>query len=199
MNSMKKWSMLAAVLLLAVAMVGCETYGQSAGLGAALGAGTGAVIGHQSGRALEGAAIGAIVGGLAGLVVHDVKARRTRSAQETAQEYQYVPAQGEKLALERVDVMPANTRPGNQIEISVQYALLGAGGGVQVRERRALLRNGQVLQEISSESFTRTDGTWVSAQEVRLPNDLAPGVYTVQVRVETAQSAISGMKNFTVE
>ena len=199
MRNMKNWLMLVMVLVVALAMVGCETYGQSAGLGAALGAGTGAIIGNQSGHAAEGALIGAVVGGLAGLVVHDIKAQKQRSAQETAQEYQYVPAQGEKLQLERVDVMPPSVRPGNQIEISVQYAILGTGGGVQVRERRALLRNGQVLQEISSESFTRTDGTWVSSQEVRLPSDLAPGVYTVQVRVETAQSAISSLKNFTIE
>lgn len=187
------------VAALAISMAGCETYGQAGGLGAALGAGTGAIIGHQSGRALEGAAIGAVVGGLAGLVAHDIKARRARTAQETAEAYNYQPAQGERLQLERVDVMPASVRPGNEVAAEVQYALLGSGGGIQVRERRALLRGGQVLQEISSESFTRTDGTWVSSQSFRLPNDIGPGAYAVQVVVETAQSRISGMKNFTVE
>lgn len=199
MKNMKQWMMLAMVVVVAAAMVGCETYGQSAGLGAALGAGTGAVIGHQSGRAAEGAAIGAIVGGLAGLVVHDIRVRQAQTAQQTAEEYQYVPAQGERLMLERVDVMPQIVRPGQQVEVSVQYAILGTGGGVQVREQRALLRNGQVLREVSSEVHTRTDGTWVSAQEIRLPGDLPPATYTFQVRVTTNQSTVSGMGNFTVE
>ncbi len=199
MRHIKKIGFGILVLVLAVTFAGCETYGQSAGLGAALGAGTGAVIGHQSGHAAEGALIGGALGGLTGLVVHDVKARRARSAQETAEEYQYAPAQGEKLQLEDVRVSPKSTRPGTMVSAEVQYALLGTGGGVQVRERRNLLKQGQLLRELSSETFTRPDGTWVSSQEFRLPNDLKPGVYTVQVRVETAQSAISGKTDFTVE
>ncbi|MFP4501894.1 MAG: YMGG-like glycine zipper-containing protein [Candidatus Hydrogenedentota bacterium] len=199
MRHIKKIGFGILVLVLAVTFVGCETYGQSAGLGAALGAGTGAVIGHQSGHAGEGAAIGAALGGLTGLVVHDVKARRARSAKETAADYEYAPDQGEKLQLEDVRVSPKSTRPGTMVSAEVQYALLGTGGGVQVRERRNLLKQGQLLRELSSETFTRADGTWVSSQDFRLPNDLDPGAYTVQVRVETAQSAISGMTNFTVE
>ena len=78
-----------------LALVGCETYGQGAGLGAALGAGAGAIIGHQSGHALEGAAIGALVGTAAGLIAHDIKARKQKSREQTVQEYNYQPSQGE--------------------------------------------------------------------------------------------------------
>ena len=48
-------------------------------------------------------------------------------------------------------------------------------------------------------AFTRDDGTWVSAQEFRLPGDLQPGVYTLNTRVTTAQSAVSGNATFTIQ
>jgi hypothetical protein len=189
--------------VLAVAMVfamaGCETYGQAGGLGAALGGGAGAIIGHQSGHALEGAAIGAVVGGLTGLIAHDIKARRAKSREETAAAYNYQPAQGEMLTFERTEVLPGTVRPGEMIESSVQYALLGTGSGIQVTESRALLRGDQVLSDLSSKGFTRQDGTWVSSQQFRLPGNLQPGQYTLLTRVNTAQSAISGRANFWVQ
>ena len=57
------------LLVVAVAALGCETYGESAGLGALIGSGAGAIIGNQSGHAGQGALIGAVVGGAAGLII----------------------------------------------------------------------------------------------------------------------------------
>ncbi|HNR32257.1 MAG TPA: hypothetical protein PKI11_15305 [Candidatus Hydrogenedentes bacterium] len=188
-----------AVVGLALVHIGCETYGQSAGLGALVGGGAGAIIGHQSGHALEGAAIGAALGAATGLIVHDVKARRARTAEETAQQYNYQPSQGLKLQIERSEVLPNFVARGNEVESQVQYALLGSGGGVEVTEKRTLLRGGQVVSELSSESFVRSDGTWVSSQRFRLPNDLQPGEYAVMQRVSTAQHVVSGTAPFTVQ
>jgi len=182
-----------------IGMAGCESYGQAAGLGAGIGAASGAVIGHQSGRALEGAAIGAAVGAAAGAVAHDIKVRRQRTREETMAAYNYQPAQGEMLTFEQTDIMPRTARPGELVETSVQYALLGTGGGTQVTEQRVLMRGEQVLAELSTKNFTRDDGTWVSTQPVRLSNNMSPGNYTIRTRVTTAQSAISGNANFYVQ
>lgn len=61
---------LAVVLILALAVAGCESMGPKATTGTLVGAGVGAVaggvIGHQVGSGPIGAAIGATVGGLAG-------------------------------------------------------------------------------------------------------------------------------------
>ncbi len=184
---------------LALSLNGCETYGEAAGLGAAVGAVGGAVIGHQSGHALEGAAIGAALGGATGAVAHKIKSNRQREAAETAAAYNYQPAQGEMLRFEGAQVMPKNARPGDMIEGRVQYALLGSGGGVQVQESRLLLRNGQVIAELSSETLTRTDGTWSSSQNFRLPNNQGPGLYTLETRVRTAKSSISGQDSSVVD
>jgi hypothetical protein len=190
-------------LVTAVAMIaavtGCQSYAQGGGLGAALGGAAGAIIGHQSGHALEGAAIGAVVGGLTGLVAHDIKAQKQKKREETAAEYNYQPQQGEMLTFERAEVLPPVVAPGEMFTVTMQYAILGTGNGVTVTETRTLMRDQEVIADLSSKGEVRTDGTWVSEQDFRLPTNLSPGIYTVVARAQTAQSAISGRANFTVE
>jgi len=198
---MKRSTKLIAVVLcagLALSAAGCQTYGEAAGLGAGVGAVTGAIIGNQSGHALGGAAIGAVAGGLIGLIAHDIKARKQKSQQETAQAYNYQPQQGEVLNFERSEVMPNAVRPGEMFTASTTYALLGTGPGVQVTEARQLLRGDQVIADVSSKSFTRNDGTWVSDQEIRMPTDAQPGQYMLVTRVNTVKSSISGRAQFAV-
>ena len=199
MKKDSRFLLFVAVITLAIVHLGCETTGQSAGLGALIGGGAGAVIGNQSGHALEGAAIGAAAGALTGVVVHKIQARRARTAEETAQQYSYTPTQGLKLQMERSEVMPNPTSRGQEVESQVQYALLGAGAGMEVTETRALLRGGQLIQQVSSESQVRTDGTWVSSQRFRLPSDLQPGVYSVSARISTAQHVVSSSSDFVVQ
>ncbi len=185
--------------ILALVLSGCQTYGEAAALGGAAGAGTGAIIGHQSGHAGEGAVIGAVVGTIAGLVAHDVKARRSMDAQTTAQRLGYSPQQGEVLQLEDSQVLPSFVRAGNMVEATIQYVLLGVPTrGTDVRETRALLRNGEVIAELSSKTFRRSNGTWVSTLPFRVPGNLTPGEYTMVQTVATAQSQISSSTRFTV-
>jgi uncharacterized protein YcfJ len=180
-------------------MVGCQTYGEAGGLGAALGAGTGAIIGHQSGHAGEGALIGGVLGGLTGLVAHDIKAQKQRDRAQTAAQYKYQSTQGEMLTLENAQVLPSSVRPGNLVEASMQYALLGTGGGTKVTETRTLKRGDEVIAEVSSKTFTRDDGTWVSTQQFKIPENVVPDMYTVVQVVQTAQSRISGSAQVMVE
>ena len=182
-----------------VMMSGCQTYGEAAGLGAGAGALAGGIIGHQTGRAVEGAIIGGLVGGAAGLIVHDIKARRMRSRAETEAAYaNYTPAQGEMLTLERSEVLPGTARPGEMAEASIQYALLGTGSGVQVSEQRSLMRGDRMIADVSTHNFSRDDGTWVSSQPFRIPSNLEPGAYTIVTTVRTARSAISAQAGFNV-
>lgn len=193
------WILCFSVLVAPLALSGCETYGKAGGLGAGIGAVTGAVIGNQSGNALEGAAIGAVVGGLVGLVAHDVKARRERTAAQTVETYNYQPAQGLVLRFERAEILPNNARPGEIINSTIQYALLGSGPGMQVTETRSLMRGDRLVSTFNNESFQRDDGTWVSSKEFQLPNDIAPGVYSIDTRVTAGQLNISGAATFSVQ
>ena len=173
----------------ALAAMGCQTMGESAGLGGALGAGAGAIIGHQSGHTVEGALIGAAVGALAGIVIHDIKARQVRNAQQTAAQYNYAPSQGFKMVGQGGGALPTSIRPGGTVTTSVQYAVLGAPpGGIQITETRTLIQNGKVIKQVSSQDFMRTDGTWESTQEINFPQNAPPGSYEVSQTV-SAQNA----------
>jgi gas vesicle protein len=178
----KKNLAIAVVLTVSVGLVamGCETMGESAGLGGALGAGAGAIIGHQSGHTVEGALIGAAVGALAGIVIHDIKAHQVRDAQQTAAQYNYAPAQGVKIVGESGSCNPVTIHPGQAVNTSVQYAVMGAPqNGITITETRTLRQNGQVIKQVSSQDFMRTDGTWESSQQISFPSNAPAGTYEV--------------------
>lgn len=189
-----------AILGFLPALTGCESYGKSAGLGAALGAGAGALIADD--HRVGGALVGAVAGAAAGLVVKDIKetrARKARDAQATAETYSYTPSQGQSMVFENSQVLPSVVRRGNMVEASMQYALLGSPGGTDVTETRSLMRGDREISQVSSQMFTRTDGTWVSTQQFRIPQDLTPGEYTLMQRAYTARSSVSGTTQFYVE
>jgi surface antigen len=191
-----------AILAIALSLTGCETTGESAGLGAIIGAAAGAIIGNQSGSQGEGAVIGAVLGGLVGLVADDVKksnARKKMSAQQTIIEYDYQPTQGESLVFESSTIGPGVIQRGTFTTAAMQYALLGSGPGTQVTETRVIIRNGDIISKISSQKFTRNDGTWVSTQQFRIPTNWDPGQYSIEQIAQTNQSIVSGKTNFIVE
>ena len=198
---MAKSSRFFVVLLsvMSLSVAGCKSYGGSSLVGAALGAGAGALIGKQSGRAAEGALIGAAVGGLAGAAVHDVVAKKTKDAEATKADYGYRPSQGEMMTFERASVLPSAVTRGTMADASIQYALLGSGGGVAVTETRTLIRDGDTVAQLSSKTYTRNDGTWVSTLPFRVPESLDRGEYTLLQTVRTAKSEISGSARFFVE
>lgn len=189
------WASAIAVVA-CIALAGCETAGKSAGLGAVVGAGAGAAIGSQSGKTTEGALIGAAIGGLAGWGIHKVKANRTRTAEETAKEHQYDPASGLTLAMtEGSKVTPLNVKPGGTATSVIEYAALGTGNGVPVREQFILKKDGQAVKELYDSTTTRTDGTWQSPIEFVLPSGAPTGQYvvaqTVSAEGKTAQKDVT--------
>ncbi len=193
----------AGVLVASVA--GCQTTGESAGLGALIGAGAGAVIGGIAGDgkgAAIGAAVGAGVGAAGGAIAHDVRksrAERIQSPQQTAEQYHYTPAAGQSLKFEDASITPAVTKRGQFVEARMQYALLGAPDGTAITERRVILKGDQLISEISAEEHTRNDGTWVSLQEFKVPDSWTAGDYTIEQTVQTSRLTVSGRARFRVE
>jgi hypothetical protein len=166
-------------LVLVVAVLGCETYGGSAGVGALAGTGIGAIIGNQSGHAGEGALIGAVVGGATGLIVKDVmvNAQKKRDAAAAAAAHQYQPAEGKRIYTESAMVTPNPVKPGSPVNASMQYSVLGTGSGAPVTETRTLQRDGKTLTTVSDKTFQRTDGTWESTCTFTVPPNAEPGTY----------------------
>lgn len=187
------------VLVVSIISAGCQTYGGSAVGGAAIGAGLGAIIGHQSGHQGEGALIGAALGAVTGLVVHDIRVRQTRTAQQTYQEHNYTPSQGSVIEYESSDVSPRTVRVGQNVVVRVEYVLMGTGpNGVKVTETRKLKRGDEIIAELSSKTFNRGDGTWESTMDFTIPNDMRPGTYTIINEVTTPTARISASASFQV-
>lgn len=209
-----------AAAALTAGLSGCETTGEATGLGALIGAGLGAAIGADSGEALTGAIIGGVLGAAGGAIGHDV--RRTRAekratASETYTRYEYEPVETIRtvettqtvettivshnlsLVFEEGTIVPSAVRRGNMVEGSMQYAVMGAGAGRDVTETRIIKRDGQVISQVSSKSFTRNDGTWVSRQEFRIPQSWDPGEYTLEQVVQSENTWVSGTVKFYVQ
>jgi hypothetical protein len=202
MNRLSKIITCGLVLGLGVSLTGCETTGESAGLGAVFGATAGAIIGNQSGNSEQGALIGAVIGGFSGAIVHDVqksKVERRMTAEETVIEYDYQPTQGESLVFEDSSIEPESIVRGSMATAGMQYAILGTGAGKQVTETRVIKRNGEIISKISSQKYTRNDGTWVSTQQFRIPENWEAGKYTLEQSADTIKSSVMGTTNFYVE
>lgn len=195
----------ALALVLSAGVIGCETTGESAGLGALIGAGAGAIIGSAAGGsdgALVGAAVGAGLGAAGGAVAHDVRktrAEKVYTPTQTAETYHYEPRQGQNLVFEDASVQPSYARRGEFVEARMQYAILGVSDGTKVTERRIILRDDRVVSEVSAEEHYRNDGTWVSLQEFRIPSSWEPGQYTLEQIVSTSRLNVSGRVRFMVE
>ena len=179
-----KRTIVSLVCVLALAsgamLSGCETTAGSAGAGAALGGLAGGVIGHQSGRALEGAAIGAAAGAISGAIIHDVRERRARTAQETAQDYNYTNDQGFRLDLQGVSVSPATVQRGERVTATSTYATLGTSGESMIQETATLRKDGLPVRTLSSRSISRSDGTWENVIVFQVPRDAETGTYVVE-------------------
>ena len=196
--------------MLCVALIGCATYGESAGLGAVLGATAGAIIGNQSGHSEGGAVIGAAIGAIGGAIVHDVNVQReeemhgarrpdtVRHPDPVLATRPSVPKMTHSLVLEESSVLPSRVRRGSMVEASIQYALTGGRYGTRVTEVRELMRDGKVIERFFSKSEVRENGSWVSAQQFRVSEHLEPGEYTVVQTISSRDMTVSASSTLTV-
>lgn len=199
MITMNRWTSGVMAACLFLTMAGCQTYGEGAGAGAAVGALAGGIIGNQSGNALAGAAIGAAAGALVGVVAHDIKVQRAKDRAQTVETYKYQPGQGEVLQIEDTTVTPQVARAGATVSATLQYALITGTAGTPVTETRRLLRGERVISDVSSKKITREDGTWLTTDNIKLPDSLQPGQYSLIQKVDTPQSSVFSTATFTVQ
>lgn len=119
-------------------------------------------------------------------------AAATRSAPDAA----FVPAVGVLAA----SVQPARVRPGEEIALVVNYRIAGLppGAGFEVVEVRELYAGERRLTTME-DRLTRAAGTYTSSQKLRVPADLAAGLYRLRVRVRMAGLEAEGEALFAVE
>lgn len=185
--------MVASVILLigGVALLnGCETLERTikdnpkTAAGAGAGGAGGAVIGGLASGG-TGAVIGGLAGVLAGGVVGSLLDRQERTRAATAETMAYSVEKGDLVRIEEVSLNPQAIRPGETVNVNVQYAIITPSGRdpVRVREVRQIYYQGDLVGNPVVE-VERLDGTYWSTLPIKLPASATPGLYTVVVGVE---------------
>lgn len=209
----RKLLAIALVLIFGVALAGCATEsgyydpGRSAGAGAlggaAGGAALGAIIGAATGSpatgAWVGAATGAVVGGVGGYLYAQHRNSQLRSGQAAAQSYNYSPAQGALVDVNRVYVNPTRVRPGESVNLAMDYTIL-TPNNVPVNSTlyREIRLGGTTLGQPYQTTVSNTNGTYSDQVNYGLPNNAQPGNYTVVSRVTNQYGSAEKTSYFTV-
>jgi hypothetical protein len=212
-NMARKFLVIAMVLIFGAALAGCATEsgyydtGRSAGAGALGGAATGAALGAIIGAATGspatgawvGAASGAIVGGLGGYLYAEHRNSQMRSAQAAAQTYNYSPASGAMVNVDRASASPTQVRPGGQVSLSMDYTIL-TPNNVPVTSTlyREVRMGGTMLGQPYQTQVTNANGTYSDQVNYGLPSNATPGNYTVISRVTNQYGSAEKTAYFTV-
>jgi outer membrane lipoprotein SlyB len=183
---------------------GCETIERavkdnpSTAAGAGVGGAGGAIIGGLAG-ATKGAVIGGLAGALTGGVIGNLLDRQERTRAGTAETMAYTQEKGNLVRIEEVSLNPQVVRPGETVNVNIQYAIITPRGidPVHVREVRQIYHQGDLVGNPVVE-LERLDGTYWSTLPIKLPASAAPGRYDVVVGVEMNGTLDRWESRFTV-
>jgi outer membrane lipoprotein SlyB len=184
---------IAVVLLLVGGMVflyGCESIERAiknnpkTAVGAGAGGAGGAVIGGLASGG-TGALVGGLSGVLAGGVIGHLLERQERTRAATSEAMAYTDEKGNVVRIEEVSLNPQAIRPGETVNVNVQYAIVSRAGTepVRVREIRHIYYQGELVGD-PVVAVQRLDGTYWSTLPIKLPESATPGRYDVVVGVE---------------
>jgi len=203
----------ALTFILVVSLAGCATNGyydpaRSAGAGALGGAATGAALGAIIGAATGspatgawvGAASGAVVGGIGGYLYAQHMNNQTRSAQAAAQAYNYTPARGNVVDIEKADVTPSRARAGQQVNMVMAYTILTPdNASVSATLGHEVRFGGAIVGQPYQAQVTNSNGTYVDQVAFTVPSNAAPGTYTVSNTVSSGYGSAVKNTYFIVE
>ena len=194
------------VLLVGGAFVlnGCESLERTikdnpkTAVGAGAGGAGGALIGGVASGG-TGALIGGLAGVLAGGVVGNLLDRQERTRAATAESTAYTAEKGNVVRIEEVSLNPQAIRPGETLNINVQYAIVTPSGrdATRVREVRQIYYQGELVGNPVVQ-LERQDGTYWSTLPITLPASAVPGRYDVVVGVEMNGALDRWEARFTV-
>jgi hypothetical protein len=179
---------IAKVVLLVGGMAllnGCETIERAVKDNPKTAVGAGGATVEGPAEAPQGAVIGGFTGVLTGGVIGNVLDRQERTRAATAETIAYSGEKGDIVRIEAVSLNPQSIRPGETVDLNVQYAILTSGGTepVRVREIRHIYYQGDLVGNPVVQ-VERPNGTYWSTLPIKLPPSATPGRYEVVVGVE---------------
>ena len=206
----------ALVLMLGMALAGCQTssgyydpgasaaagmVGGAAG-GAALGSIIGAATGNPGAGAWIGAASGAGVGALAGSIyARDQNQNLARDqAAQGAPQPGYDPGRGNLVAIDQAYVQPNRVRPGSQIMLTMKYRVMSPQNQpVPVQLVREISRDGQLINQPYQEERQVPNGTYGARVAYNVPPDFPPGNYVATFRILSSLGTSEKSVYFSVQ
>lgn len=185
-------------------LTGCETLERAikgnprTAAGAGVGGASGALIGGLASGG-TGAVVGGLAGVLAGGAIGNLLDRQERTRAATAETMAYTEEKGDLVRIEQVGLNPSAIRPGETINVDMQYAIITQRGTepVRVREIRHIYYQGDLVGNPVVE-VERADGTYWSTLPIKLPAGASPGRYDVVVGVELNGTLDRWETRFTV-
>jgi FtsP/CotA-like multicopper oxidase with cupredoxin domain len=195
-----------AGVVLATSAAGCASFEQRVKenpgtvVGAAVGATSGLLLGGLIFHSTTGALAGGLIGALAGGVIGNAMESQRQDYPSTAKSYDYSPAQGTTIRVERVKAQPTTVRRGETVHLIVEYALLtsDANREISVTEQREITTGGRLVGNPVL-TVKRTAGTWASTVPVKLPANAQTGSYHVAVAVQADGGLDHAAMSFTVQ
>lgn len=125
--------------------------------------------------------------------------RRLYGEQRTKDQNAYQKSAGFMLTVQEDALSPTSVLPGEQINLRVQYAIMGAPAtGIPIKKRRTLFFKGKQITVINNESTTRTNGTWENTLTFAVPKSAQPGAYTVKQEISAQGTTRSTQRTFMV-
>ncbi len=205
----KKVLCLAIIGIFITSMLGCATdrYEQHKGAviggasGAAVGGVIGGAIGERTGDTMTGVVIGGLLGALAGAAIGHYVYDRVRSEEAARQQYgySYDQAQATLVRIENSSVSPSTARPGDTINLTATYTVLGQQGVVMnVVETREIRFNGELTGR-PQVTVQRQGGTYTSQIPLTLTPSAKTGRYTVLTTIQVGTNSDARETTFTIQ
>jgi outer membrane lipoprotein SlyB len=200
-----KWIATSVLLVCGIVVLhACESIERSikqnpqTAIGGGVGGVGGAVVGGLAGGS-QGAIIGGLAGVLAGGVIGHLLDRQERTREVTVQTMAYSEAQGNLVRIEQVSISPQAIRPGETVNVNLQYSIVTprGTGPARVREVRQIYHQGELVGNPVVQ-IERQDGTYWSTLPITLPARAEPGRYEVVVGVELNGALDRWETRFTV-
>lgn len=200
----RRSSVIAAIVLAAMALTACSEVQQDTTIGTVVGAGLGYVVGHQMGREIEGAVIGGVIGGALGYYIGKSRTEKVASADQAATSHSYKAVQGLQVKIDAATVSPEYVYPGDSLNLNATVSVLSPNptDNVNLTQRIAIYRGDQLIGNIVEDNFAVTPGTTRLSRQITLQKGMPAGKYTFVTHVKATNGTDvaddDAQKTFTV-
>ncbi|MCJ7818575.1 MAG: hypothetical protein MUP25_02000, partial [Syntrophales bacterium] len=144
-------------------------------------------------------AAGGVLGGVGGALYASHRNNEIRTGEAAAQANNYQ-GQGNVVSVDRASASPGMARPGQQVNLGVDYTILTPDNQpVSASLVREVRYQGNMMGSPYQTTVTNTNGGYNDNVTYSLPNNATPGVYTVVTRLSSNYGTSQREASFSVQ